>query len=283
MNNAQVTVKASKLPGILIEKYIYTAGSLEPLPKHSHHEYQLGLSFNCQGEYFYRGAYHPIPIGNLSIIHSGEVHSPSERTYLPEPATFWMMHVDPSLLEEVAAEIANKFVNLPFFTESVLGDRYLRELFHNLCIAVETNATELEKDSLILDFFSNLIVQNTRLSPKSYQTVKPAISAKPRHCEIAIVCDFLQAHYQENVSLAELAKISGLSRFYLSRLFRREMGLSLSAYQRQIRIDRAKKLLAEGRSITQVASETGFYDQSHFGWHFKRLVGTTPGNYRKEQ
>ncbi len=272
MNNtqAQVTVKASQIPGILVEKYFYTAGSIEPLPKHSHHEYQLGLSFNCQGEYFYRGAYHPIPIGNLSIIHSGEVHSPSERTYLPEPATFWMMHVDPSLLEEVALEIARKPVELPFFTEPVLRDRSLIRLFQNLCIAIETNATRLEKDSLTLDFFSSLITHQTKLAPKSYPTVKPAI---------AIVCDFLQANCQKNVSLAQLAKISGLSRFYLSRLFRRQMGLTISAYQMQIRIDRAKKLLAEGRSITQVASETGFYDQSHFGGYFKRLVGTTPGNY----
>jgi AraC-like DNA-binding protein len=51
----------------------------------------------------------------------------------------------------------------------------------------------------------------------------------------------------------------------------------------QIRIDHAKKLLAQEISIAQVASEVGFYDQSHFGWHFKRLVGTTPSNYRKGQ
>ena len=68
---AQLTVKTSQLQGVLVEKYIYTLGSVEPLPKHSHQEYQLGISFNCQGEYFYRGAYHPIPIGSLSIIHSG--------------------------------------------------------------------------------------------------------------------------------------------------------------------------------------------------------------------
>ena len=46
------------------------------------------------------------------------------------------------------------------------------------------------------------------VTTKSYQTVKPTI---------AIVCDFLQAHYPENISLTQLAEISGLSRFYLSR------------------------------------------------------------------
>ena len=100
---------------------------------------------------------------------------------------------------------------------------------------------------------------------------------------IAIVCDFLQAHYAENVSLAKLSQISGLSRFYLSRLFQREMGLSLSAYQLPVRIDRAKKLLLGGMPIVQVASATGFYDRSHFSRYFKRLVGTTPKNYQKQQ
>lgn len=269
---AKLTVKTSQVPGILIEKYSYTAGSVEPLPKHSHQEYQVGLSFNCQGEYFYQGAYHPIPIGSLSIIHSGEVHSPSERTYLPEPATFWMMHFEPSHLEKAALEIAQKSANLPFFTEPVLRDRSLVKRYQNLCVALETNVTSLERDALALDFFAALIIHR-RISPKSYQTVKPAIT---------VVCEFLQAHYHKDVTLAELAKISGLSRFYLSRLFRREMGLSLSTYQMQLRIDRAKKFLAQGVPIAQVASDTGFYDQSHFGYYFKRLVGTTPGNYQEQ-
>lgn len=275
MNNvpSQITVKVSQLHGILIEKYIYSAGTVEPLPKHSHQEYQLGMSFNCQGEYFYRGAYHPIPIGSLSIIHSGEVHSPSERTYLPKPATFLMMHVDPIVLEETALEITDK-ARVPFFTEPVLRDRSLVKLFYNLSRAIETKATMLERDSLALDFFSYLIAHYTKTSLKSYPTEKPAI---------ALVGDYLQANYHENVSLAQLANIAQMSRFYLSRLFHREKGISLSAYQTQVKIDRAKKLLSQGMPIATVATATGFYDQSHFGYHFKRLVGSTPGNYQSGQ
>lgn len=270
---SQITVKATQLQGILLEKYCYTAGIVEPLPKHSHHEYQLGMSFDCQGEYFYRGAYHPIPIGNLSIIHSGEVHSPSERTYLPKPATFWMMHVDPSLLEKTALEMSDN-LKIPFFTKPVLRDHTLAKSFHNLCLAVQANTFKLERDSAVLNFFASLITHRAKLDPQSCLTEKPAI---------ATICDYLQANYQQNVSLDELADIVGMSRFYLSRLFRRQKGISLSAYQIQIRIDRAKKLLSQEIPIARVATATGFYDQSHLGYHFKRLVGTTPGNYKKEQ
>lgn len=273
---AKITVKAWQKKGILLELYDYTAGSVEPLPKHSHDEYQLGLSFNCQGEYYYRGSYNPIPVGSMSIIHSGEVHSPSQRTSLPTPATFLMMHVDSSLLKAIASEIASKEVNFPFFPQVSIRDRQITALFQNFYIAEKFLLTKLERESLLLDLFASLITRHAQERPsvKLPKTVKPAI---------ARVCDFLRCHYADNPSLEELANIAGLSRYYLSRSFRQEMGVSLSAYQMQIRIDRAKKLLAQGRSIAIAACETGFYDQSHLGLHFKRLVGTTPGNYKKEQ
>lgn len=270
---SKIAVKVWKLAGILLEQYDYTVGSVEPLPKHSHQEYQLGLSFNCQGEYYYRGAYHQIPMGNLSIIHSGEIHSPSDRTYLSEPATFWMMHVEPNVLESTAQEIAEQQNNLPFFVDPVLCNRKLVELFCKFCLALKTNATTLETESLGLEFLARLITHKNELDFRSYPFVKPAIKQ---------VCDYLQTNYANNVSLKELADIAGISRFYLSRLFRREKDISLSAYQTQIKIDRAKKLLSQGIPISTVATETGFYDQSHFGYHFKRLVGTTPGNYQQQ-
>lgn len=74
---------------------------------------------------------------------------------------------------------------------------------------------------MILDFFSHLITHKTKLDPQPDPIDKPAI---------AKVCDYLQTNYADNVSLAELADLVEMSRFYLSRLFRREKGISLNAY-----------------------------------------------------
>ena len=268
---SNIVVRTSQLPGVLIEKYFYSAGAVEPLPKHSHWEYQLGMSFDCQGEYYYRGAYHPVPIGKLSIIHSGEVHSPSKRTYLPLPASFLMMHLDPNLLKEAASEIGDRH-NVPFFSQPIFNDPLYAKLFYQLCTS--DRASQLTKDSLLLDFLAHLVTSDRKHIPQTYKEVKPAI---------ATVCDYLQENHCDNVSLTKLADIAGISRFYLSRLFRRERGISLSAYQTHIKIDRAKQLLAKGISISTVATQMGFYDQSHFGHHFKRLVGTTPGKYGKNR
>jgi AraC-like DNA-binding protein len=92
--------------------------------------------------------------------------------------------------------------------------------------------------------------------------------------------EYLHARPTSNVSLAQLEAVAGLSRYHLVRQFSREFGLPPHAYHLQLRIDEARRLLAAGTPATRVASATGFYDQSHFGRHFLRLVGVTPPRYR---
>lgn len=269
---AEINIKAWECEGILLEEYSYTAGAVEPLPKHAHEAYQLGLSFDCPGEYHYRGAYHTIPIGNVSIIHSGEVHSPSDRSYLPMPAQFWMMHLHPHWLHTILTEITEKSATLPFFSLVSVNDPVLSRLFLHLKTTIYHSSSALGQDVIFLKFLSRLVIHHSQKSP----TVP---SDKPSRQAIARACDYLQAYYANDVSLEELANIAELSRFHFCRVFRQVTGLSPSAYQLQLRIDQAKKLLLQGVAIATVASSTGFYDQSHFGWQFKRQVGVTPRQY----
>lgn len=269
---AEISVHAWESDGILIERYAYTSGSVEPLPKHSHEEYQFGLSFNCQGKYQYRGTYHSIPAGSLSVIHSGEVHSPSDRTYLPAPAYFEMMHIRPTWLHTITAEMAEKPASLPFFSTAFLTDPKLNHLFLALQAATDQKNSKLEQDVALWEFLSCLIKHHSLDSP----SVCPLKSA---HTAVMLARDYLHAHYTNDISLESLAAIAGLSRFHFCRVFRKELGVSPSVYQTQLRIAQAKKLLIQRIPISGITAMTGFYDQSHFGWHFKRQVGVTPRRY----
>ena len=228
------------------------------------------MSFDCQGKYFYRGAYQAIPPGSLSIIHSGEVHAPSDRTFLPKPAHFAMAHLDPIWLQQAAAEMTNKPASEPFFPAVFITDPELNRLF--LTLQAVRHTSKLEQETTLRDFLTYLIANHS-----ANQSAIPPI--KPGHQAVEQVCDYLHAHYADGISLKDMAAIAGLSRFHFCRVFKKTVGITPSAYQTQLRIDQSRKLLARGFPIATVVEMTGFYDHSHFGWHFKRLVGTTPGNY----
>jgi AraC-like DNA-binding protein len=67
---------------------------------------------------------------------------------------------------------------------------------------------------------------------------------------------------------------------HLVRAFSGAYGIPPHQYLMSRRVERARRLLLEGRAPGEVAVETGFYDQSHLNRHFKRLVGVAPGRYR---
>lgn len=93
---------------------------------------------------------------------------------------------------------------------------------------------------------------------------------------------FIRDHFAEPITLAQVAEEAGLSKFYLCRLFRRQVGVSFRQYLHVLRIDRAKRLLADPQlTVTEVAYATGFDDLSHFDNVFNRIVGVSPTGYRK--
>jgi transcriptional regulator GlxA family with amidase domain len=63
-------------------------------------------------------------------------------------------------------------------------------------------------------------------------------------------------------------------------VFKREVGVPPHAYQVQMRVRRARRLMLTGMAPADVAISVGFYDQAHLNRHFKRIVGMTPGDYR---
>ncbi len=82
---------------------------------------------------------------------------------------------------------------------------------------------------------------------------------------------------QSNPSLKALADAVQLSPHHFSRVFKRVTGLAPHQYVLSQRVQLARRLLVETTlPITEVAQQVGFYDQSHFTYHFKRLVGVTP-------
>ena len=90
-------------------------------------------------------------------------------------------------------------------------------------------------------------------------------------------------HFDEgdDLSLDALAGRTGMTRYQVVRTFTARYGVAPHAYQLCRKIMRARQLLRDGMPATDVATACGFADQSHFGRHFRRQVGVTPGQYAR--
>jgi len=98
---------------------------------------------------------------------------------------------------------------------------------------------------------------------------------------IVLCLHYIFNHIYQNLSLEQLAEKSELHPNYLSKLFKKEVGKSVSQYIREQRIEEAKKLLhLSTYTISEIGTLLNFHDQSYFTTTFKKIVGMTPKQYR---
>ncbi|MEM6451764.1 MAG: helix-turn-helix transcriptional regulator [Cyanobacteria bacterium P01_D01_bin.105] len=95
------------------------------------------------------------------------------------------------------------------------------------------------------------------------------------------VLDYIDAYLDREITLADLAKLVGMSQFHFGRLFKQSLGLSPYQYLLRQRVERAKQLLRQtDSSVAEIALECGFNSHSHLGRKFRQLTGVTPKAYR---
>jgi AraC family transcriptional regulator len=96
------------------------------------------------------------------------------------------------------------------------------------------------------------------------------------------VVEFVEEHLDAGPTLEQMAAVARLSTYHFARQFKTATGLPPHQYVIMRRVERARQLLQAGTdlSLAEVAAQAGFSDQSQFSYHFKRLVGVTPGQFR---
>jgi AraC-like DNA-binding protein len=242
--------------------------------RHSHERFAIGVIENGAMAFYYRGENIVAPTGCVNLANPGEPHDGHAAT--EAGWIYRMFYLDLSLLQQAASEVVGRPRDIPFFQTGVIHDNHLAGLIRRLHIALEAepNISALEQESRMLEMLSQLVVRHA--------DDHPTPRATPREDRaVTRAREYLEAHYAENVSLARLARIANLSPFHLAHVFRDQVGLPPHTYLTQTRVKQAKTLLGRGWPIAQVACEVGFADQSHLTRRFKRVVGITPGQYRK--
>ena len=118
------------------------------------------------------------------------------------------------------------------------------------------------------------------LAPR--QSARRRDGTLPR-ANLRAIVEYVEEHLDAGPSLEQLAAVARLSAYHFARQFKAATGLAPHQYVIARRVERAKHLLQAGTdlSLIEVAACAGFSDQSQFSHHFKRLVGVTPGQFRK--
>ena len=221
--------------------------------------------------FFYRGENVVAAPGHINLCVPGEVHTGQPAT--PEGWCYRMFYFDARVLQEVITDLTGR-PQLPFFQSGVIADAPLARRLRYVHLRLENPHTPpLEQQTLLLEVLAQLIHRHADTPPATYK-----LGREPE--AVRLVKSYLDAHDAEAVTLEHLAHLTNLSRYHLVRVFHEAVGVPPHAYHRQIRIARAKELLASGHPIAEVALATGFTDQSHLNRWFKRLWGFTPGQYR---
>jgi two-component system, response regulator YesN len=95
--------------------------------------------------------------------------------------------------------------------------------------------------------------------------------------------EYIWGNYNQEISLRKLSGAVGVSPYYLSHLFKKEMGISFLEYLTSVRMSIAKNLLKQtAMSVMEVCLEVGYQDPSHFAKTFKKKEGIHPTEYRKK-
>lgn len=95
------------------------------------------------------------------------------------------------------------------------------------------------------------------------------------------VLEMLRSAFASNPSVEAIAERAHVHPVHLCRSFRKHQGMTIGQYLRRLKVEHARSLLGGSElSLSEIAARCGFCDQSHFSSVFKKIAGTTPGDYR---
>lgn len=145
------------------------------------------------------------------------------------------------------------------------------QICHEGRLALE-HAKRIDEMSLLLQDAVNTLIGNVF----RYSDIQ--------HAQTLHFCiQYIDSHYFEKISLEQLAEMVYLSPTYLSRIFKKEIGINFNDYLIGVRIEKSKQLLhRKNLRMIDIANSVGFEDQSYFTKTFRKVTGVTPLKYRQK-
>ena len=303
-------------PGVdlLAARYVRHAFS-----RHSHDTYAIGVVLDGVEEFAHGGSTERAPAGQMPLVNPGVVHTGHAGT--PHGWTYRVLYPSVALVAEVAAELGAPPGTPAFAAPVIADRHAARLLLaahraaeHEMAAGHGTPPSgripaapgsaargsvasrggaggdppptggepagggALAASSLLRLLLSTLLRHHAR--PYPAMPAGQPVPAAGREAA-ALARDVLHARMADPPRLEDLAAEVGARPFPLLRAFRDRYGLPPHAYLNQERVRAARRLLDTGSPVAETAYTVGFVDQAHLTRHFRRVLGVTPGAYRR--
>jgi AraC-like DNA-binding protein len=234
---------------------------------HRHDDWLIGVTHRGVQDFFCRGARQRSTAGRVILIEPQEAHD--GQAGAEGGFAYSMLYLPQAWL---AAGLADARGGDPGFAATLGDDPALGQAILAACAALPGPA--LARDAALDAVLHRLRPHLGRPAGRGLAGRDARLARRAR--------ERLQDAMAEEIGADALARAAGAAdRFQLARAFRAEYGTAPHAYLVQIRLVRARRLLAAGEAPAVVAAACGFADQSHLGRWFRRAYGLTPGAYRR--
>lgn len=227
---------------------------------HTHDELMLGVMRGGVMRFTREGRVHTVGPGGISVVNPGEVHTGGR--FEGENLVYTALYVPQAFLQK--AGLAESC----WIGQGVVTDR---DCWSFLLAAAAEGADPLQAQENLLEGLARL---GLHASNRNRLACRVCSAGAGR------AIDYVHAHYAEPFTVEDLARVAGITPRHLIRSFRKATGLPPHAYLRQLRVEKARRLLRKDTSLAEIALAAGFADQQHLTKVFKQITGTTPGRYR---
>lgn len=246
------------------------SGIVQKFPNHFHDYYVIGFVEGGKRHLWCRGKEYDLASGDLILFNPRDNHycAPINGEILDYRA----VNIEVDVMQKAVQEITGKDF-IPHFTQNVVYQSDITQSIGELYGAILTQAPKLKKEEAFFFLLEQVLQEYA-------EPFDEADVSKPNQ-QIKTLCDYMEQHFSQNITLDELLSMTNFGKSYLLRSFTKQVGVSPYRYLQNVRLKQAKKFLEEGIAPIEAASMAGFSDQSHFTNFFKEFIGLTPKQYQK--
>lgn len=239
--------------------------------QHTHNCSELFYVIEGQGQFLIENQTYPVSVNDLVIVNPNVSHT--EVSLNASPLKYIVLGVEGL---ELTATNGNDNTNFCIINFKNLRENILLCL-HNMLSEIENKPTGYE--IVCQDLMEILIVLLGRQT--NFSTILAPVSKKTsRLC--GSTKRYIDTHYQENITLDQLAEVCHVSKYHLAHAFAEEYGISPINYLISKRISEAEHLLkTTDFSLSLISNTTGFSSSSYFAQIFRKQKGMSPTEYRK--